>query len=84
MSSSVGKRQREREKVERAQAKAERKAARQASAGEVVDGLSPRSESELMEDLEALHRAQEAGEVSLDDFEVRRDRIQAQFERLLR
>lgn len=84
MSSSLGKRQRERQKLERAQAKAERKAARQATDDEVTDDPSPRSEFELVEDLGALHRAFEANEVSLEDFETRRDRIQAQLERLLR
>jgi hypothetical protein len=84
VSSSVGKRQRERQKVERARAKAERKAARQASSDEPIEELSTRSESELMEDLGALHRAFEANEVSLEDFEARRDEIQVQFERLLR
>ncbi len=84
MSSSIGKRQRERQKLERAQIKTERKAARQATDSEVVDDPSPRSESELVEELGALHRAFEADEVSLEDFETRRDRIQAQLERLLR
>jgi hypothetical protein len=84
VSSSVGKRQRERQKVERAQAKAQRKAARQATGSEPTGGFSPRSESELIDDLGALHRAFEAGEVSPEDFEERRNRIQAQFERLPR
>ncbi len=85
MSSSIGKRQRERQKIERAQAKTERRAARQLSDAEVVhDDGSPRSEAELVEDLGALHRAFEAGDVSLEDFETRRDGIQAQLERLLR
>lgn len=84
MSSSVGKRQRERQKLERAQAKAERKAARQATVAEPPDVFSPRSESELIEDLGALRRAFEAGEVSPEDFEQSRDRIQAQFEQLSR
>jgi hypothetical protein len=87
MSSSVGKRQRERQKLERAQAKTERRAARQAAAGQATDALSPpspRSESELIGDLSALHRAFDADEVSLEDFEARRGRIQEQFEELLR
>lgn len=84
MSSSVGKRQRERQKLERAQAKAERKAVRQAAGIEQAGGLSPRSESELIEDLGVLHRALEAGTISPEDFEERRERIQAQFERLSR
>ncbi|MGH9918317.1 MAG: hypothetical protein ACRD6W_05545, partial [Nitrososphaerales archaeon] len=68
MSSSVGKRQRERQKLERAQAKAERKAARQATGPKEPDVPSHRSESELIEELGALHRAVEAGEVSPEDF----------------
>ncbi|HET9732187.1 MAG TPA: hypothetical protein VFP54_05880 [Acidimicrobiales bacterium] len=82
MASSVGKRQRERQKLERAQAKAERKAARNTDDGEPTVVLSNRSEAELIEDLGALHRALEAGQVSLEEFEERRDGIQAQFERL--
>lgn len=84
MSSSIGKRQRERQKLERAQIKTRRKAARQAPDLEMDDDPSPRSESELLEELSALHRAFEADEVSLEDFETRRDQIQAQLERLLR
>jgi hypothetical protein len=89
MGTSVGKRQREQQKRERAQAKVERKAVRQAFDGDAIGGeatedVSPRSESELMEDLGALHRAFEADELSVEDFEEHRDRIQAQFARLLR
>ncbi len=84
MSSSVGKRQRERQKVERAQAKAERKAARLATDPEETEDLAPRTETELMDDLAELHRSFEAGGVSPEDFEARREQIQAQFDRLLR
>lgn len=84
MSSSVGKRQRERQKLERAQAKAQRKAARQAAGVEDDDaaGLSDRSEPELIDDLAALQRSFGDGEVSAEDFAERRDRIQAQLGRL--
>lgn len=82
MSSSVGKRLRERQKQERAQAKAERKAARQATSTEETDGSSPRSEMELIEELGALQRTFETGEISPEDFEERRGRVQAQLERL--
>jgi hypothetical protein len=78
MATSAGKRERERQKMEKAKAKAERKAARQAADPQPEDGSS-RSESELIEDLGELHRAYEAGEVSLEDFEERRDRLQAEF-----
>lgn len=79
MPSSAGKRERERQKVEKAQAKAERRAARQAAVTEPEEAPLVRSESELMEELEALHRAFEAGEISPEDFESRRDRLQAEF-----
>jgi hypothetical protein len=84
VSSSVGKRQRERQKLERAQVKAERKAARQLSGGEPEDaaGLVDRSEPELIDDLAALQQAFGNGEMSAEDFTERRDRIQAQLERL--
>lgn len=82
MTSSVGKRQRERQKLEQAKAKAERKAARRAAGAEPAVALSDRSEAELMEDLGALHRALEAGVVPPEEFEERRDRIQAQLEQL--
>lgn len=82
MGSSVGKRQRERQKRERAQAKVERKAARQTSGSEETDDLSPRSETELITELGALQRTLEAGKLSPEEFEEQRDRIQAQLERL--
>lgn len=84
MSSSVGKRERERQKIERARAKAERKAAVRADAAEPVGVVSNRSEAEIIEELGALHRAVEAGEISPEDFEERRSRIQAEFEGLSR
>ena len=85
MSSSIGKRQRERQKLERAQVKAERRAVRQAVGAQDADaaGLSHRSEAELIDDLRALQRAFEDSGMSTEDFEVRRDRIRAEFERLL-
>lgn len=84
MSSSVGKRQRERQKIERAQVKAERKAVRLAGGPEYVDTASvpDRSESALIDDLRALQRCSEAGEVSTEDFEMRRDSIRAALERI--
>lgn len=84
MASSVGKRQREVQKLEHAQAKAERKAARRAADAESGVVLSHRSEAELIEDLTALHRELEAGEVPPEEFEKHRDRIQAQLEQLSR
>ncbi len=84
MSSSIGKRERERQKLEKAKAKAERKAARrEADADSEVEDPSPlRSEGELIEDLGALHRAFEAGELTPEEFEERRTSLHAEFERL--
>jgi hypothetical protein len=84
MVSSVGKRQRERQKIEKAQVKAERRAARQAANLERTDVPSQRSEAELIEDLGNLQRGFETGEVSEEDFAARREQIQVQLERLLR
>lgn len=83
MASSVGKRQREQQKLEQAQAKAKRKAARREAAPESVVAPSQRSEADLIDDLGTLHRALEAGNVSPEEFELDRDRIQAQLEQLL-
>jgi hypothetical protein len=82
MSSSVGKRQREQQKREKAQAKAERRAARQAMESEDTEDLEPRTEAELVEELGALQRSFGSGEISPEDFEEQRGRIQAQLERL--
>lgn len=84
MGTSAGKRRREQEKLEKATAKAGRKAARRAMPAAPVGPLSPLSESELIEDLGALHRALEAGDISPENFEERRDRLHAQFEQLYR
>ena len=78
MASTAGKRDRERQKLEKAKAKADRKAARRATEAELQEA-STRSESELIEDLGALHRAFEAGEMSLEEFGERRERLQAEF-----
>jgi hypothetical protein len=78
MASSAGKRERERQRLEKAKAKADRKAARQAADPE-SGTTSSRSESELIEELGALHRAFEAGEMSLEEFGERRERLQAEF-----
>ncbi|HLN17361.1 MAG TPA: hypothetical protein VK277_11520 [Acidimicrobiales bacterium] len=84
MATSAGKRFRERQKLERVQAKAERKAARVASNDEPAVAPSQRSESELIEDLGTLQRDFEAGDVSQQDFEERRDLIGTQLERFSR
>ena len=81
MAGSVGKRQREQLKLERARAKAERKAARQAAEA-VEPKVAHRSESELIADLSTLQRTFEAGEISAEEFEHRREGLQAQFGQL--
>jgi hypothetical protein len=82
MSSSFGKRQREQQKRERTRDKAERKADRQVTGAESSEVFSNRSEAELIDDLSALHRALESGDVSPEDFEERRGLMQAQFDQL--
>jgi hypothetical protein len=83
MGTSAGKRRREQE-LEKARAKAGRKAARRAIDAEPASPLSQLSESELIEGLGALHRALEAGDISPENFEEQRDRLHAQFEQLYR
>lgn len=73
---------RESQKLERAQVKAERKALRRAAEAEEAEKVvSYRSEAELIDDLRSLQTAFEAGEMSAEDFEEQRARIQAQFDR---
>jgi hypothetical protein len=84
MGSSAGKRRREQERLEKTRAKAGRKAARRAIDAVPAGPLSQLSESELIEDLGALHRALETGNITLEDFEERRDRLHAQFEQFYR
>jgi hypothetical protein len=84
MSSSVGKRLRERQKQEKLQAKAERRAAREAdqeSAPDDGDGPA-RTEAELVADLQELQRAFEADEITIDEFDERREALTAEFGRL--
>ena len=84
MGSSVGKRQRERQKFEKGKVKAERKAARRPDDTEPVEPSFTRSEAELIEDLAALHRALGAGEVALEEFEERRDQLRSLLEQAAR
>ena len=80
MASSAGKRQREAQKLDRAQAKAERKAARLASEPE-EQALPPgRSQSAIIADMAALHQATEAGEVSPEEFAERLADLQSQLQ----
>lgn len=77
-----GKRQRQDQKRAKAQAKVERRVARQSSEPELVTPLGTASESELMDDLAVLHRSLESGAVQLPEFEERREQIRTQLERL--
>jgi hypothetical protein len=79
MATTAGKRAREQQKLERARAKAERRAARQTGDESTEDLPEPRSESEIVEDLGALQRSFEAGEVSPEEFEERRERLLTEF-----
>src|SRR5579872_1920446 len=84
MSSSIGKRQREQQKLERAELKAQRRAVRQAAGAEdgPPAGHSGRSQPELIDDLRILQQRFGDGEISAEDFAEYRDQIQAQLERL--
>lgn len=84
MGTSAAKRRREQDKLDKAKAKAGRKAARRATDAATAGPPSLLSEPELIEELGALHRAVEAGDLSPGDFEERRDRLQAQFQQLSR
>ncbi len=77
-----GKRQRQEQKRQKAQAKVERRVARQADSDEPAPEVTGASESELMEALADLHRALEAGDVPLNEFEDRREIIRTQLEQL--
>jgi len=80
--STYGKRQREQEKREKAQAKAERRVARHTlDQDETVEPVEA-SESQLIDELATLHGAFEAGNVPLGEFEERRDNIRTQLERI--
>ncbi|MGC8480639.1 MAG: hypothetical protein ACP5PJ_03755 [Acidimicrobiales bacterium] len=82
MASSAGKRQREAQKLDRAQAKAERRAARLTESPEEITLPPGRSEAAIIEDMAALHRATEAGEISPDEFADRLSALQAQLQQL--
>jgi hypothetical protein len=76
---SFAKRQREKERRERAAAKAERRADRQAAAGQAdpdeAAPLSPAAEASLLASLADLHARFEAGEIEFDDFVEAKEQI---------
>ena len=77
--STVGKRDRERQKIERAQAKAERRAGRQSDSEGIPPDEPVRTEAELVEQLASLQHLLEAGSVSPEEFDDRRALLQAEF-----
>lgn len=80
--SSAQKRERERQKIEKAQAKEERRAERAANTLATEPGAPARSEETLIEELSSLQRALEAGTVTPEDFESRRSALQEEFGQL--
>jgi hypothetical protein len=81
---TAGKRDQQKRKREKAQAKVARRAARRLddtnTIGSPVDG----SEAEVIEALATLQKAVEVGEVSLEEFEERREDFRKQFEQIER
>ncbi len=79
---TVGKRNIQQQKYEKARAKQERRAARRAAPTD-TDGVDvSMSESELIDELAKLHAAMESGRVSLQEFEERREEIRRQLQQL--
>ena len=74
--STFAKLQREREKKEKAVAKADRRARQAASAAETsTQELDPEHEAAILAGLAELHAAFEQGSVSIDEFEDRREQL---------
>jgi hypothetical protein len=80
---SFAKLDRERDKRAKAQAKKDRRAARD-DAAEAEPAAEPAPSNQdnaaIMEALDKLHAAKEAGTVKFDDFEVRRDELMAKLQ----
>src|SRR4029077_2724161 len=79
---TAGKRNLQQQKREKAQAKIARKAARRAADSEITFVPVDATEAELIEQLANLHRVAEAGEVSPQQFEERREHIRMQLEQI--
>lgn len=79
---TAGKRNIQTQKREKAQAKQERKAARRAEDTEVPAAPLDVDEAGLIEELAQIHAALEAGDLSLVDFESRRDGIRQQLQQI--
>ncbi len=72
---TFGKLQRERDKKEKAQIKAEKKAARLENKGEDRDETPAGDQDALLDALADLHRRFEDGAISIDEFEERREQL---------
>jgi hypothetical protein len=76
---TFGKLQRDRDKQAKARAKIERKAARaeQAADDDETGGPQQVDQAAILAELAALHTSFDDGEISLEDFEVRRDELRS-------
>jgi len=81
---TAGKRNVQQHKRERAKAKEERRAARRAEEPETDIPVGGATESELIEELAALHRGVEAATMTPEEFETRREQIRLQLEQIER
>jgi hypothetical protein len=79
--STFAKLQREREKKEKAVAKADRRAQQAAAPPEPAPAKPhPDNEAQILAGLAELHAAYEAGSISMDEFEDRRDQLRRQLQ----
>lgn len=81
---TAGKRNVQQHKREKAQAKQERKVARQLESAEVSTNQVDASETELLAELAAIHEAIETATMSPEEFEDRREHIRLQLEEIER
>lgn len=81
---TAGKRNVQLHKREKAQAKKERRAARRLESPEVGTTGVEATETELIDELAALHRAVETAAITPEEFEQRRENIRLQLEQIER
>lgn len=81
---TAGKRNVQQHKREKAKEKQERRIARRLEAPDAEAIRVEASESELIEELAAIHRAVEMATMSPDEFESRREQIRLQLEQIER
>jgi hypothetical protein len=81
---TVGKRNVQQHKREKAQAKQQRKAARRLESAEVDTTSVDATETELIGELAAIHAAVETATISPEEFEQRREGIRLQLEQIER